>query len=107
MKHRDTTIWTAQFTGLRLHAFGIPQTLNWATRIEIYQARANPELWRARPTFTHGRHNWESSTPEELMRIISADFEQCLVKWTEFPAPIDKREVLEHTPQRSRRRLPA
>ena len=107
MKHRDETIWTAQFSGLRLHAFGIPQTLHWATRVEIYQARANPELWRARPTFTHGQHNWEARTPEELRSIISADFEQCLVNWQEFPAPRSLCCVLPDFTPCKRRRLPA
>lgn len=107
MNFRNPTIWTAQFSGLRLHAFGIEQTLHWATRIEVYQARAKPQLWRARPTFTHGKHNWEASSAEELMRVITKDFEECVVEWKEYPAPIERKQVRENTAQRSRRRLPA
>lgn len=78
MQMHNNTTYRGRFAKFKLTAFGIKQTLNYTTDIELYQARSCPELWRARPHFQNGSHKWEASSPDELASIISADFEQML-----------------------------
>lgn len=80
-KRRNKTIYRAQFGRLKLNAFGIANTIDWSGAVELYQARVSPELWRARPNFTHGAHKWEASSADGLMRIIEADFEETIKPW--------------------------
>jgi hypothetical protein len=100
MKHRNPVVYQARFANLRLHAFGIEQVLEWAADIEIYQARVTPELWRARPMFSHRHHKWESASAEDLMDLIAADFERCIRDFQPYPAPLYK------TPRPSLRKEP-
>ena len=81
MKNRNKTTYRATFSQLRLHAFGIDQTIDYTGEIEIYQARVSPEIWRARPTFRHGDHDWEAPSAERLMELIAADFEHVCKPW--------------------------
>ena len=74
MPKRNLTTYRGRFSGIRMHAFGIPQTLDFVADIEIYQARVSPELWRARPKFEKGDHKWEACSAEALMCIIESDF---------------------------------
>lgn len=78
---RNLTTYTARFSRLRLHAFGIQQVLEYETEVEIYQARVSPELWRARPVFSKGGHKWEAASAELLMDLIAADFEEQKKSW--------------------------
>ncbi|HLJ76896.1 MAG TPA: hypothetical protein VKT75_05760 [Acidobacteriaceae bacterium] len=90
MKLKDPTIYEARFSRLRLHAFGIPQILAYTETVQVYQARANPELWRARPVFNRGPHRWEAMTPIELMTIIENDWCDCLIPWHKTPQSIEQ-----------------
>lgn len=81
MKNRDQTTYRGRFSGLRLHAFGTAQILDYKADIEIYQARAQPELWRARPSFSRGPHKWETDSAAALMELIAGDFECCIQPW--------------------------
>ncbi len=78
--HNPTT-YIAEFSKLRMHAFGKEQTLAYKGTVEIYQARDCPELWKARPAFSTGRHKWEAATARDLAAIIQDDFEFQLTKW--------------------------
>jgi hypothetical protein len=78
--HNPTT-YKATFSKLRMHAFGKEQTLAYKGEVEIYQARDNPELWRARPAFETGRHKWEAPTAKALAAVIQDDFEFQLTHW--------------------------
>lgn len=84
MKRRNTNTFRAKFTGLRTHAFGIAQTINWTPEIVIYQARVSPELWRARPLMKHGNHIWEAAAAAQLMDLITSDFVGTIKPWTEW-----------------------
>ena len=84
MKRRNQDVYRGTFTGLRLHAFGIDQTNDWSGEVEIYQARVSPELWRARPMFRHGSHNWEAPSAEQLMTIITNDFVGTVKPWWRY-----------------------
>jgi hypothetical protein len=84
-KIRNTTVYRAQFSGLKLSAFGIEQTLPWVVYIEIYQARVSPELWRGRPHFRRLGHAWEAASAESLMQLIASDFEERHMDWLVFP----------------------
>lgn len=94
MKTRNPAIWKARFSRMRMHAFGLEQVLDYETDVEIYQARVSPEVWRARPTFSHGRHYWEGNTAEDLMVKIRDDFEVVIRPWMMQPAPIGKPGLL-------------
>lgn len=80
MAHNPTT-YKAEFSKLRMHAFGKEQTLAYKGTVEIYQARDSPELWRARPAFETGRHKWEAGSAKDLAAIIQDDFEFQLSAW--------------------------
>lgn len=90
MNYKDPTVYEARFSRLRLHAFGIPQILAYTETVQVYQARANPELWRARPNFNRGPHKWEASSPQELMTIIENDWYDCIHPWRKTTASIDE-----------------
>lgn len=81
MKKREQTTYSGVFQNLKLTAFGIHQVLNYECTVEIYQARVNPELWRARPMFARNKHKWEAGTAEDLMALIRQDFERQLGEW--------------------------
>lgn len=85
--HNPTT-YKAEFSGLRMHAFGKDQTLAYKGEVEIYQARDNPELWRAHPHFENGRHKWEATSARDLAAIIQDDFEFQLTDWVIHPGGI-------------------
>jgi len=78
MAHKNLTIYEGEFSGLRLHAFGIKQVLDYRCVIQIYQKRANPELWCARPVVRTGAHKWEATTAEQLMNVIENDWMYCV-----------------------------
>lgn len=103
MKNRNKTTYRATFSQLRLHAFGIQNTVDYVGEIEIYQARVSPELWRARPTFRHGEHDWEAPTAELLQAKIAADFEHVVQAWR--PWILDPQQVRrpQLVPERSAR----
>lgn len=84
MVHKDTKIFRARFHNLKLHAFGIAQTLLFDTTVEIYQAKCHPPLWRARPVLARGQHKWQASSAEELMRLVEQDFVEQLTAWEQF-----------------------
>ena len=81
--HNPTT-YRAEFSKLRMHAFGKEQTLAYKGTIEIYQVSDSPEKWRARPAFETGRHKWEAGSAKALAAIIQDDFEFQLTKWTAY-----------------------
>jgi len=83
MNHKDPTIYEARFSRLRMHAFGMPQILAYTETVTVYQVRANPELWKARPVFARGSHKWEATTAEQLMTVIENDWCDCLIPWHE------------------------
>lgn len=85
MNRKNLTTYRARFTGLKLNAFGFDQVVDFGDEIEVYQARANPELWKARPTFTRGGHTWEASSAEALMDIITRDFVGIVKPWRVWP----------------------
>lgn len=87
MNHRNLTTYTATLANIKLDAFGIRQTLPYEGRVEIYQARANPELWRARPMFSKGQHKWEANSAVDLARLITADFERVIKPWKVYFHP--------------------
>lgn len=82
MKHRDKSIYSARLSGLRFHAFGYDRIAPYEADIEIYQARSNPEVWRARPFFKHAQHVWEAGSKQALMELVEADFAEKLTPWT-------------------------
>lgn len=86
MPKRNQTLYRATLTRLRLNAFGIDQTIDYTGEVEIYQARVSPELWRARPMFRHGSHDWEASSAEGLMQLITGDFESIVKPWRPYTA---------------------
>ena len=86
MKARNRTTYRATLSQMRMHAFGMAQVLDYTETVEIYQARVSPELWRARPTFSHGDHKWEASSADALIEIITADFEQVYRPWKPWEA---------------------
>ena len=89
---KTETVYRAQFSRLKLNAFGIQQTVDYVCAVEIYQARHHPELWAARPMFQHGPHAWMASSSAELREIIAADFERCDQQWTQWdPVPAHER----------------
>jgi hypothetical protein len=96
MPYRNTTLYRAEFTGLRLNAFGLDQVVDWAGTIVVFQKRVSPELWCARPTFSKGRHKWEAGSAEALMELISGDFVGVVRPWREvgIDAAPDKRMKL-------------
>lgn len=81
MPRRNPDVYRATLTQLKLDAFGIAQTIDYTGEVEIYQARVSPELWRARPMFKHGSHNWEASSAEALMKLITSDFAGVVRPW--------------------------
>ena len=101
MKTRNRTTYRATLSQMRMHAFGMEQVLDYTETIEIYQARVSPELWRARPTFSHGNHNWEAASADALMEIITADFEQVYRPWKawEWDAQMIRRPSLVKSPE--------
>lgn len=105
MKHRDTNVYRARFRNLKLIAFGIDQTLQYEADIDIYQARVEPQLWRARPTFQHSKHVWEAASPAGLQSIIEDDFEYQLSPWSLVQAaPLKPKPTLRRIgPQREER----
>ena len=106
MNHRDRTTYLGRFANLKLDAFGIKQTLQYEADVEIYQARANPELWRARPTFSRHEHKWEASSADELMVIITRDFERVIKPWKawEYVGPRTDRPQLARATSADERR---
>jgi hypothetical protein len=87
VNYRNTKTYTAIFKNLKLEAFGIDQVIDYECLVEIYQARANPELWRARPTFSRNLHKWEARSAEDLQELIASDFEVKLRPWFEHHNP--------------------
>jgi hypothetical protein len=81
MSYRNNDVYQAEFTGLRLTAFGIDQVVDWAGIVTVYQHRVSPEQWRARPVFSKGAHKWEAESADALMNLISADFVGVIRPW--------------------------
>jgi hypothetical protein len=86
MKTKNETVFRGRFSRLKLSAWGFQQVIAWESEIEIYQARISPELWKAKPMMTSGNHGWEASTAQDLMAMVTGDFEDCLAAWTAYPA---------------------
>jgi hypothetical protein len=81
MNHKNLNTYRARFAKLHIHAFGKEQTLDSEFDVEIYQARANPELWLARPASQLTDSEWRASSAEALMTHIETYFEKCIMPW--------------------------
>jgi hypothetical protein len=93
MNHKDPTVYEARFSRLRMHAFGMAQILAYTETVQVYQARANPELWRARPVMARGSHKWEATSAEQLMTVIGNDWCDCLIPWHKVVAELPAQRV--------------
>jgi hypothetical protein len=93
VQRRNTNTYIATFRNLKLTAFGIDQVIDYNCLVEIYQARCSPELWRARPTFSRGRHKWEASSAELLQELIADDFEEQVNAWRLFSSQGPRMDV--------------
>lgn len=88
MNHKNPTVWEARFSRLRMHAFGMAQILQYTETVQVFQAKANPELWRARPVFARGAHSWEATSAEQLMTVIENDWCDLLIPWHTITVPL-------------------
>ncbi len=81
MKHaKNPNVYRARMSGLRVNSFGLECVLGGEYSIEVYESRANPSQWDARPESRHTRH-WTHYDPAELMKLISPFFATCLEPW--------------------------
>jgi hypothetical protein len=80
----DRTIYTARFSGYRMHAFGKDQILDYTADIEVYKAQLNPPLWVARERRGHLDPAFQSFTAEDTMRLVTEGFVTQLEPWQTF-----------------------
>lgn len=84
---KDRTLYTARFRNLKLKAWGFNQVVKESFQVTVYQESCSPARWACRPQLTRQGHSWRGATAEDVMKLVTGDFETQESEWFGYTDP--------------------